>query len=930
MKTKLITVVGLLLVVIQQGVNANTVQSVTQVSNAIALYNAVDFHITSGDTPFATTGSVDITHDDAVLIFDHVKPSVVKSTYLPNIYINGASAQHDVNCRVAIHINGAAVYPHPNSTFEPLTVYTKKNYQGESNSKYYIYTKYNSLGDFDNCINSFKLKRGYMVTFATSSSGLGYSRVWIAQDADVEVPELSLYLRDKISFIRVFAWNNVSKRGSASGGTGQYDALNATWFYDWSAGDYNYSDYEYVPMRHHIGWPSFETIANNRYSNTVLGNNEPDNTGDERQNPAPYSQVIDAWEDIYKSGFRVGSPAMASNVDGWLVPFMRLCEERNYRIDFIAFHKYSYVSGSSYSSSVNNLYNKFHRPVWLTEYNYGANWTKETTWPDSNRGNTEANQEHFKQGLQSIQPALEGNSHLERYSIYTWVQGCRSVYSGGKATIGGEYYASYDSKSAYTGNDEVIPGWHYWAPTDLTISYSRVTQKASFAWQCRNYEQTDSCFLERLDPDATEWKKIARITNLENRSLTYEYDDMKGLSGYFTYRIHNYDNDGNQRFSGTASFTIGAAEGNDVLQYGESTIASLDAITTTFSTTYNEAPAVFMSIPTNANADCGLSHVISSVSKDRFTFSPLTWQTVGDKTISKNETIGFMALPYGEYEDGDRRLEVGTAKVTSEECEITFDKPFPDGEIPVVVTDLRPTIRNYPMMVIISDVTNTGFKCRLIYEQGYGIAIAANQTLNFMACSKGEIYMGDGKVVNAGVSSTKLYGRSYQKVAFEDVEGNKLRFLNPIIFGNLQDNVIDCGSLLRRQSDITELDDDGLRYVTGSRIRRQIDASNTDVDGNNNSTAEAFGWIVLSDDTDEERTVDIRQPKVVAIGDETWNVEVKGHVVHVYSTTLEKRAEEQPFKLYTVNGMLVDEKEAQEPGVYVVKFGNYRKKVLIR
>ncbi len=928
MKRSIITLITLLSVLCGGELRANTSQSVPQVTSAVTLASAVDYHITSADEPFATAGSVNITNGEAVVIFDAVKPSKVISTYLSNIYINGEQAVNDVNCRVAININGAIVYPHPNTTFNPLTVYTGKNYSGRLSRNFTIYNRYTDLGEFDNCIQSFRLRRGYMVTLATSSNGLGYSRVWIAQDADIEVPELSLYLINKVSFIRVFAWNKTSKRGSASGGTGQYNALNATWFYDWSAGDHNYADYEYVPMRHHVGWPSFETIKNNKYSNTVLGNNEPDNTGDSRQNPAGYSTVIENWEDIYQSGMRVGSPAMASNVDGWLVPFMNLCKQRNYRIDFVAFHKYSYASGSSYSNSVNNLYNKFHRPVWLTEFNYGANWTKETSWPDSGRGNTEANQNHFKAGLQSILPALENNSHLERYSIYNWVQGCRYVYTSGAATIGGQYYASITSHQSYTGNDNVIPGWTYWAPTDLTATYSKITHHATFAWQCRNYEETDSSFLERLDPGATDWKVVARITNLENRSLTYDYDDLTGLSGYFTYRIHNYDNDGNQRFSGTASFTIGAADGDETLQYGEITIANLDAVDTQFSTSFSSQPAVFMGIPTNTNADAGLGRAVASIASDKFTFQPLLWKTAGTQELTSNETIGFMALPEGDImeETTGHRLTVGTEKVNGDTCEVVFAEPFDEGVTPVVITELRPTLRSYPMMTRIWDVTNTGFKCQILYEQGYGIRISTRQTLNYIAAEPGEYLMPGGKLLTAGRSDTPLYGNTYKKVGYFDEDGDSLRFLNPIIFANIQKALLPTGSFLRLQSNVTERDTDGNRLVVGSRIRRQVDASATDVNPTDKATAETIGWMILSDDTDPERTTgidDISTDRVIhAQTTPTLDVSVINHIVYVRDI--------EHFQLYKADGTRVAENATQEPGLYIVRVGSQSCKVLIR
>jgi len=262
----------------------NSTQTVSQVASAVTLNDAVDYVIT-GATPFATAGSVDICNDDAVVIFKYLKPSVVKKSWLKYLLVNGEHATTK-NVWVGIYENGAIVYPHTREGFQPLTVYSETDFGGESCSDYTPYEFYNSaklMGAMDNNIRSFRLKRGYMATLACNYNGTGFSRVFIAQDADLEVSELQKELLGKVSFIRVFPWNKVTKKGSAGGGEDQMDALNITWFYNWSAGELDFADYEYVPQHHHEGWPSWDGINAQKYTNTVLGNNEPDNQGDQRE-----------------------------------------------------------------------------------------------------------------------------------------------------------------------------------------------------------------------------------------------------------------------------------------------------------------------------------------------------------------------------------------------------------------------------------------------------------------------------------------------------------------------------------------------------------------------------------------------------------------------------------------------------------------------
>ncbi len=107
----------------------------------------------------------------------------------------------------------------------PLTVYTEENYGGDS-QVYEIVIAHKNLEAFDNTIKSFKLQQGYMATFATSSDGTGYSRVFIAEDADLEVPVMPAYLHGTVSFIRTMTWHpNVTKRGWCGTGNPTEDLI---------------------------------------------------------------------------------------------------------------------------------------------------------------------------------------------------------------------------------------------------------------------------------------------------------------------------------------------------------------------------------------------------------------------------------------------------------------------------------------------------------------------------------------------------------------------------------------------------------------------------------------------------------------------------------------------------------------------------------
>ena len=69
----------------------NETQTVKQVTAPVTLGGSVDYHISSA-TPFATTGSIDITNPEkAVVIFDALLPSKAKN-YIGSVTINGEKA----------------------------------------------------------------------------------------------------------------------------------------------------------------------------------------------------------------------------------------------------------------------------------------------------------------------------------------------------------------------------------------------------------------------------------------------------------------------------------------------------------------------------------------------------------------------------------------------------------------------------------------------------------------------------------------------------------------------------------------------------------------------------------------------------------------------------------------------------------------------
>lgn len=259
-KLSFISIIVLLLWGMALAVSANTTQRVVQVSNNVTISDNVDYVITSS-TPFTDDGEVDIVNTEhAVLILEAVKPSKAP-LWLSHVKINGVRAVNNTNCQVKIHNRGCIIMPYA-ANFKPLTVFSEKNFGGTAvndfgleNSGGFMNTL--SAEKLNNKIQSFKLKRGYMVTFSTQPRGRGYSRCFIAADNDIEMAELPTILAGRISSYRIFKWNDTSKSGIANDTRADPCAqLNVTSCYSFSLGEDRGPDVECVPHHIYEDWPS--------------------------------------------------------------------------------------------------------------------------------------------------------------------------------------------------------------------------------------------------------------------------------------------------------------------------------------------------------------------------------------------------------------------------------------------------------------------------------------------------------------------------------------------------------------------------------------------------------------------------------------------------------------------------------------------------
>ena len=979
----------------------NSVQTVDKVTSRVTLTDAVDYVITN-TTPFTTAGSIDIQNPDATVIFQNIRPSDVISNYLSKVTCNGTKLTNNNNCRVSIYLHGAIVMPHSDTKnadgtpFYPVTFYTGDNFEGESMQ--YNGDARQTTGPWVDTVRSFKLKRGHMLTVANMANGTGYSHCYIANSKDIEV-QMPKELAGKLGFFRIFRWQWPSKKGSCDVGP---ENLAAPWHYNWGAGSSSGTNFEYVPQRHHDAgnsngqgwkgaWSDWGAInAADGTCTHVLGQNEPDNTSgagevytynleipeNPRENCATSTLADHAAEFLY-SGMRIGTYACCNPSTWWTTPYVNWCRENNIRVDFIATH--FYIGSQSPQGCIDRcwaLYNETGLPVWVTEWNNGANWTGESgfttdtygwyNWQSYSKETDNNAVQNSKMNGTWLTDVLkradrDENHWLERLAVYNAVEFKREVWHGyvvgkdaqgndiveWKLTPGGELYYNYHSTFAYDERNEYFMPWTYKAPTNLKANYSTTGKTATLSWSHLNGKQTDSVHVERK-VGSSQWTKIASITRPSSSFLTYQ-DDLNGIKGIVKYRIANFDSDKTTRRSGEVLITIASGSGSEFLQYNAITLPDLTEKIVPFDVEMTTTPAIFFGLSTYNNANLVLEPYIkyAYISTTEFKFKPISWRKQA-KTgeFKNNEKIPFMAILPGNYHYDGMDIEVNTIAIKSDTIDVVFNEPFPEGVIPVVIMSPNSTTDTVrPLMHKVWNITNTGFRCVVMYEdgeinaRGNHIVPSVNQYVSYIAATPGDVLVDEdaGTYLAAGygqeeVITTSPWTQYFLLKVGETDEGeainDTLRLVDPIVFCDTQTKNLPTPSVLRQRGYITEkkVDPDTgeqVTYTTGFKVRRIVDESVTSgINNLDSGTGDQVAWIALHTNQASQPT-GVRQPIIEGTysGDEL-NVRVQNRIIYVEGY--------KQFELFTAKGTRAASNATQVPGVYIVRAGGKTAKIVVK
>jgi len=777
------------------------------------LSSAIELHLTSADSPLVNS-TVSLNHEDAWLFFDNIRPQNVIANHKSGILINGEPLLVGGNGRVAIYGNVTVVMPFGND-FKPLTVYSEEDFGGDE-QQLEVHTYHNNLGEFDNAVKSFKLKRGYMATLANGSDGSGYSRVFVADKEDLEFSVMPEELYGTVSFIRVFKHEWVSKKGWCGWNADEIEKANVTCYYNWSAGGNTTSNYEYSPIRQNGGWPSWTEINEKQNVTHLLGFNEPDRPD---QANMTFNQMIDLWPEMMKSGLRVGSPAWSNpwgGNGGNLFDFINKCDELNYRVDFVALHCYwGGKSPQNWYNDLKNIHEQTGRPLWITEWNNGANWTNEG-WPDASRAYTDANAQKQLNDLKGILLVLDTASFVERYFIYNWVEDCRAIVFNSELTLAGEYYAENKSAIAYNSEKEVIPRWNYQKP-ELDYRYFSLTNSIRVSWTDSNGELSREYVLQKKVNSGG----FETVYSSNDVSKTFYLDPMDTKSGgAISYRLTVKTASGETLESNEVSYF--QTSGEDDFQTGNFAVTSTDINTTLYPMKYSATPLVMLGIPT-FNNDVPMTQRITGISTTQFRFHFYPWSYLGNSQLSNPEMLAAMALPAGTYDFSGLKAETKSVSgVTREWTFIPFSQTF--DQAPVVFCTVASSGNFYPLTVAVRNVNTSGFEMKLKSEENI-TANLTGETIIYFAIEPGKGAI-DGKRITVGRNyKNNLISTTPVEISYDST------FSDPAVFAGLLTSEDVYASTLH--------------YSKTGDSRIEISKQRELSGGESEIKADDFGWMVM-------------------------------------------------------------------------------------
>ena len=790
------------------------------VNKEIIIAGKSELHISASSTPL-TNSIIRLEHEDAWVFFPNLKPQFVVDSVIAHIRVFGQQAVPRQNVRVSIFRHGAVVIPH-GENFEPLTIYTDRDFGGESR-KFNMFNFHNDLKQFDNRTRSFKLKRGYMATLANNPDGTGYSRVFIADNADLEISAVSSWLDNTVSFIRVFNYEWVTKKGWCqtgwrSGGSevANSNKTNSTWFYTWSVDNNSTYNQEYVLIKQNLYWPGWSSINSKKWASHLMSYNEPDHSN---QANVTVNQAVNAWPDHLKTGLRLGSPATTDF--NWLYAFMDGCRARNYRVDYVVIHAYwPAMSASQWRSELQKVYDRTGRPIWIKEWNNGANWTNES-WPSS--WSDQMTKQH--NDIKAIVEMLDAAPFIERYSIYNWVEGKRAmILDDGWLTPAGRFYADNNSTIAFRRSHEVVPGYSFSSVNNTTLTLNATNESGGgvvLSWTNATQEFASRVVVDRRIGNGP----FQEIYN-SNQTSIQSFVDTPDFSqaGRVEYMVSIVLNNGTVITSNPQSYVVTPG---DEVDFGKFSYRNANWNAIGFLNRYPTLPVTIFGSPTNNNLNVLFTNRVRMSNPGILSFQLLPWAYQNVSVFDYDETVPYFFLRPGAYQWGGISAQANRTTATSEWQRITFPDEF--SSQPVVFVTQSTTNNDFPVTVRVRNVTKDGFDV-ILQKEAVNTQEITSEVFSYLAVEQGEGVVNGRKVI-VGRTAENAVGNAITQFA-RITYGETIE--NPVFFAQLQTANDELTATLRCRSILT----------TEARVFKQRELSQTGATPAN----ETAGWIVINPD----------------------------------------------------------------------------------
>ena len=309
-------------------------------------------------------------------------------------------------------------------------------------------------------------------------------------------------------------WNFSYQTHFPKKGCAGYEGSYAPFGLNWA---YNYNDntgtalpawVNYVPMIYAAQYWEPLSDAQSRaagwlasaQTTFLLAYNEPDNSGANGGSNTGTNDVIALWPQIQALNVPIVSPACATTYGSWMYGFFNLMAANNYRVDYTAAHMYQNPDASALIGNLQNVYNTWGRPVWLTEFS-PVQWssTATRTWSEQSDYNF----------LAEFMWLAEDQIWFKRYSIFPFSgppatnpwdiddhRGDFFLADGVTLTPYGELYATWDA------NRTVQTRTPYFIH-NLATSFRLTSTNASAAPQASSIRVRDA---------ATQWAFLPAVT----------------------------------------------------------------------------------------------------------------------------------------------------------------------------------------------------------------------------------------------------------------------------------------------------------------------------------------------------------------------------------------------------------------------------------